>query len=105
MEYFKYPQVGERGFLVSTGYEVAAAISPMSTYNTEDVMAFDLDKRACYMESENILEYYANYSISKCKIECQTRAMLAKCACRPYYYAGNIDINLKIKRNESVAAY
>ena len=38
-------EVGERGFLVSPGYEVSSGLNPMSSYISPDVNALKLDQR------------------------------------------------------------
>lgn len=84
----EYPEVGERGFLVSPGFEVNAGLTPMTSYATDEVNLLPVNQRGCYLETENVLQFYANYSVSRCLVECLTRAMLEQCSCRPYYYPG-----------------
>ena len=84
----EYPDVGERGSLVSPGFEVYIGIDPYSSYNAIEVDNFDFEYRKCYLQSENVLEYYANYSASRCLAECLTRQMLNRCSCRPFYHSG-----------------
>ena len=85
-------EVGERGFLVSPGFELCSGLNPMSSYNTPDVDALALHQRGCYMDSENILKFYSNYSVTRCMVECLTRQLIEKCSCRPYYYKGILNI-------------
>ena len=84
----EYPEVGERGFFLSPGFEFNSGLNPMTIKETDAVRGLSLEKRMCYLETENILKYYANYSVSRCLIECLTNKMLKMCNCRPYYYAG-----------------
>ena len=84
-----YPDVGERGFLVSPGFETHCGINPQSSYNSPLFDVLNVDERKCYLESENILQYYSHYSMSNCFAECLTDKMLSQCSCRPFYYAGN----------------
>ena len=83
-------EVGERGFLASPGFELNSGLNPMSSYNTPDVDALALDQRGCYMDSENVLQFYSNYSVTRCMVECQTRQLLERFSCRPYYYKGHL---------------
>jgi len=87
-----WAEVGERGFLVSPGFELCSGLNPMSSYNTPDVDALALHQRGCYMDSENILKFYSNYSVTRCMVECLTRQLIEKCSCRPYYYKGILNI-------------
>lgn len=85
-----YPDVGERGFLVSPGFEMHCGINPQSSYNSPIFDNLEVNERKCYLQSENILKYYSHYSMSNCFVECLTDKMLAQCSCRPFYYAGNL---------------
>lgn len=85
----EYPEVGERGFFLSPGFDVHAGLNPMSSYPSKAVKALPINERKCWLSTENNLKFYANYSVSRCLIECLTVEMLKECNCRPYYYAGN----------------
>lgn len=85
----EYPEVGERGFFLSPGFDVHAGLNPMSSYPSDAVKALPINERKCWLSTENNLKFYANYSVSRCLIECLTVEMLKECNCRPYYYAGN----------------
>ena len=85
----EYPDVGERGSLISPGYEVNLALDPYSSHNAREVDLLDFSTRKCYLEEENVLQYYGNYSVSSCLKECLTQSMLHKCSCRPFHHSGD----------------
>ena len=85
-----FPDVSERGFSISPGFETFVGLEPYSSYTTPDVDRLPIDKRKCYNDFENPLKFYANYSSSRCMMECLTRKMIDWCGCRPYYYVGTV---------------
>lgn len=84
----EYPEVGERGFLISPGFEIGSGLNPMSCRNTPEVDSLHEDQRRCYRDSENILKFHTNYSVSRCLLECMTNIMIKECYCRPFHYPG-----------------
>ena len=86
----EYPEVAERGFAVSPGFEVYAGMEAFSTLSTDDIYRLTIVQRQCYTDQENPLKFYANYSASRCMMECMTQHMLRQCNCRPFYYSGTL---------------
>lgn len=85
----EYADVGERGLLISPGFEINLGIYPVACDNVIELDYLPVDHRGCYVDSENHLNYYNFYTVSRCLVECRTKQMLNQCFCRPYYYAGN----------------
>jgi len=88
----EYPDVGERGILISPGFETSISVYPSSCGSDSEFDLLPAEDRECYLDSENILQYYSSYTVSRCLKECLTNKILEQCSCRPFIYAGIVKL-------------
>lgn len=84
----EYPDVESTGFAISPGFETFAGLEPILAYNSPEVDLLPVEQRECYSNDDRVLQFYGNYSVSNCFMECLTHFMLSKCGCRPFFYRG-----------------
>ncbi|XP_032777886.2 pickpocket protein 28 [Daphnia magna] len=82
-----FPDVADRGFVLSPGTETFVGLKGISSIITnEAVYTVSPHRRRCVVDGEIRLEYVVRYSQSSCIAECTSRKMQELCHCRPYFF-------------------
>uniref|UniRef100_A0A1B0AAZ8 Pickpocket protein 28 n=1 Tax=Glossina pallidipes TaxID=7398 RepID=A0A1B0AAZ8_GLOPL len=81
---------GDRDTIFSRGTDNGALTVELMlgiTTAEAEVRKLPIAYRKCRYTNENNLNYFRSYSPGLCRTECRVHAALAKCGCKPYFYA------------------
>ncbi|KAI9583532.1 hypothetical protein GQX74_005280 [Glossina fuscipes] len=81
---------GDRDTILSRGTDNGALTVELMlgiTTAEGEVRKLPIPYRKCRYTNENNLKYFRSYSPGLCRTECRVHAALAKCGCKPFFYA------------------
>lgn len=78
------PQVLKKYFYLSPGKSVALSVEPKKTTTSNDARAHPPQQRRCYFDSERKLQFYKQYSLRNCELECLSNYTMEMCECVKY---------------------
>lgn len=73
--------------------EVQISIKPKLTSTSDGLRKYDIEKRQCFFNSENKLNFFKFYSQGNCQAECLANYTLKMCGCVKFNMPSNAMLN------------